>query len=86
MAYTIKRDMEDAMKFNILISMLTGSCSLIGLLTKSSTTCEKRLMIETVKDANKSSEVNDVVFIRSKHDITDSFTNIESHSALLYTL
>lgn len=41
MAFIIKHDMEDIMKYNISMYMLTDSYSLFGVPTKSSTSREK---------------------------------------------
>lgn len=68
MALTINADMESVIKQNILPLMLTDSLFLFDVLTKSSTTLKRRLMIDvqTVRDTYQSLEVINVVFLRSE--------------------
>lgn len=88
MAFTIKHDIEDIMKYSISLSMFTDNCSLFGVLKISFTTRKKRVMInlQTVWDAYQSFRVNDVAFISSEDNIVDAVTDLKEHSAVIDTL
>ena len=88
MAYTIKYDLQIMLNKIIPISMLTDSKSLFDVLTSSSTTTEKRLMIDlqTVQDSYNKNEITDVAHIRSIYNISDALTKVKKESILLDTL
>jgi len=66
------------------IVMLTDSLSLFDVITKATTTAEKRLMIdlEVVKCAYKEREVEKLGFIRAEHNPSDTLTKVVRSSIL----
>jgi hypothetical protein len=73
MKYALKHDIEMIMKQNIPIVILTDSLSLFDVITKATTTAEKRLMIDlcVVKQAYECSEVDTIGFVRSEYNPAD---------------
>lgn len=67
-------------------SWTVASC--FGVLTKSSTTSEKQVLIDlqTVKDAYQFLKVNDVAFIRSEHNTAGASTVVKQNVVLLDAL
>ena len=68
----------------IPLTILTDSKSLFDVITKSSTTSERRLMIDitAVRNAYNDQELSDVGFIRTKYNPADAFTKLGSCEAL----
>ena len=68
--------------------MLTDSKSLFEVITKSSTTTERRLMIDikAVREAYGSTLISDVGFVRSHNNPADAFTKLGHCPALSYVL
>ena len=66
-AYTMRHDLQRILGRNIALQMFTDSKSLFDVITKCSSTTEKRLMIviSTVITAYESFEISEVGFIRS---------------------
>ena len=84
MAFTIKYDMQMIMKQYIPLNMYTDSLSLFDVLTKSTTTTEKRLMIDlrSVRECYENQELDNVAHIRSQFNPADSLTKIKRNSIL----
>ena len=71
-------------KQNVPITMLSDSKSLFDVITKSTCTSEKRLMIDisAVREAYGKQEISDVGFVTTKNNPADAFTKITYCEAL----
>jgi hypothetical protein len=78
MAFSIRHDLQNITQLQIPINILTDSLSLFDVLTKSTTTSEKRLMIDltAAKQAYKRREIDTIGFIRTEHNPADVFTKV----------
>jgi hypothetical protein len=83
-AIVLKRDLEAMLSQEIPLTMLTDSKSLFDVITKSSTTTERRLMIDisAVRNAYDVGEIQDVGWVRTNFNPADAFTKIGSCEAL----
>lgn len=88
MGYSTECDLQTIPNQPIPLSMMTDSVSLFAVLTKSSTTTEKTLMIDiqTVKESYRSEELNNVAFIRFEHNMADALIKVKSHDGLTKTM
>jgi hypothetical protein len=75
-AYALKYDIEIITSYKIPIVVLTDS--LFDVITKASTTAEKRLMIDlsVLKQAYGRSEVETIGFVRTEHNPADMLTKV----------
>ena len=78
MAFTIRHDLQNITRIQIPIIILTDSLSLFDVLTKATTTSEKRLMIDltAAKEAYKKREIDTIGFVRTEYNPADVFTKI----------
>jgi hypothetical protein len=78
MAFTIRHDLQNITLLQIPIIILTDSLSLFDVLTKATTTSEKRLMIDltAAKEAYKKREIDTIGFVRTEYNPADVFTKI----------
>jgi hypothetical protein len=78
MAYALKHNIETIIKQNVPIVILTDSLSLFDVITKATTTADKRLMIDlcVVKQAYERSEVDTIGFVRSEYNPADVLRKI----------
>lgn len=76
MAFVLKHDIEAMIKKTLPIVMITDSLSLFDVITRASSTTEKRLMIdiESVRKAYKNKEIEKMVFVRSPFNPADALT------------
>jgi hypothetical protein len=76
MAFAIGHDMQDITRRSIPIVILIDSLSLFHVLTKSSTTSEKRVMIDlaVTREAYKKREIEAIGFVRTESNPADAFT------------
>lgn len=83
-AFTAKTDLENILKKDIPLRMLTDSKSLFDIITKNSHTSEKRLQIDiqVIREAYEKHEISDVGFIRSENNPADAFTKLQYNRAL----
>ena len=83
-AFTLKYDLESLLKQRIPLSLFTDSRSLFDVIKKSSSTSEKRLMIDitSVRKAYENQEISDVGFVRSNHNPADALTKTSKCKAL----
>lgn len=82
LAHTIKCDIQILISRHIELSLMNDSLSLFDVLTKSTTTTEKTLMIDsqTIKDSYQKLELNNVAFLQSICILTDSLSKMkQSH-------
>lgn len=77
-AYSLMHDMQRVMGQRVPITILTDSLSLFDVISKATTTLEKRLMIDiaSVKEAYMKHELEKLGFIRSEHNPADAFTKV----------
>lgn len=68
--------------------MFTYSKSLFDIITKCSTTTEKRLLIhvKAVREDYEKFELSDVGFVRSENNPSDGFTKLNCNDALFKIL
>lgn len=83
-AHALKHDLESILDQKIPLQMLTDSKSLFDVLTKCSSTIEKRLMIDlqVVRQAYETHLISDLGFIRTEHNPADGLTKIGTCQAL----
>lgn len=88
MAYVTKYDLQMMIGLLIPLRMITDSLSLFDVLTKASTTTEKRLKIDlqTVQNSYDKSEIQDVAFIRSEYNIADVLTKMKKKKGLMQAI
>lgn len=77
-AYAIRYDMQQMINKNIPLSLVTDSDSLFKVVVKSSTTTERRLMIDmlTAREAYQKREIDDMGWIRSDGNLADGLTKM----------
>jgi Reverse transcriptase (RNA-dependent DNA polymerase) len=75
-AYTLRKDIEKMLGRKVPLSLLTDSKSLFDIITKSSSTLEKRLMIDVAaaRESYANEELSDIGLIRGEHNPADAFT------------
>lgn len=80
MTFMIRYDMERATNVKIPLTILTDSESLFKVIVKSSTTTEKRFMIniQAAREAFETYEIDNVGWIRTKDNIADGLTKTKS--------
>jgi hypothetical protein len=80
----IRHDLTPVLGRRLPITILTDYLSLFDVLSKASTTAEKRLMIdlEAAKAAYATRELEHVGFIRTQHNRADVFTKVGRCAAL----
>lgn len=88
MFFTLRHDLEKITSCKLPKRMMTDSKSLFDVLTKTTMTTKKRLIIDlqTVKNAYASFEVSDVALLLSKFNIADALTKVKTNSILLNTI
>lgn len=88
MAYVIKYDLQLMLGKVIPISMMTDSLSLFDVITKSTITTERRLMIDikAAKESYQKNEIQDIAYIRSENNPADAITKIMKQSILDHIL
>jgi hypothetical protein len=84
MAVMLKHDIERMLDRTIPIQVFTDSLSLFDVITRSTTTVEKRLMIDiaAAKEAYKEGTLDTIGFIRTRFNPADAFTKIGRCQAL----
>jgi hypothetical protein len=83
-AFALKHDLQAILCQTIPLTILTDSKSLFDVISKSSSTFERRLMIgiTAVSNAYNDQELSDVGFVRTKYDPADAFAKLGSGEAL----
>jgi hypothetical protein len=76
--YSLKHDLLTILKRSVDILMYTDSLSLFDAITKSSSTVEKRLMIDLVmvREAYDRMEIAQLAFLRINWNPTDALTKV----------
>lgn len=84
-AFVLRRDIEQLLGKRIAITMLTDSQSLFDIITKSSYSTEKRILIDIAcaKEAYRKKELSDIGLVGSKDNIADCLTKKTSGKDLL---
>lgn len=75
-AYTLATDLREMTGLPLPLTMCTDSRSLFDLITKDSTSTERRLMIDisAVRSAYEKAEINTIELVESKENPADAFT------------
>jgi hypothetical protein len=78
-AYTLRKDIEKMLGRKLPLSFLTDSKSLFDIITKSSSTLEKRVMIDVAvaRESYAKEELSDIALLRGELNLADALT-IES--------
>jgi hypothetical protein len=78
-AMIIRHDLQNLLHRNVPIIILTGSLSVFGVISKSTITAERRLLIDL--DASKAAytarELQHVGFLRTQCNLADAFTKVK---------
>jgi hypothetical protein len=83
-AYALKHYQQTILKRSVDILMYTDSLSLFDFITKSSTTTEKRLMIDlvVVREACDRTEIAQLAFLRTNCNPADALTKVSRNTYL----
>ncbi|MEM1283154.1 MAG: reverse transcriptase domain-containing protein [Chlamydiota bacterium] len=83
-AFTLKQDLEIILNQKVPLRIITDSKSLFDIITKNSSSIEKRLMIDikSVRHGYESMEISDIGFARSTCNPADAFTKITVNEPL----
>lgn len=76
----MKYDLQHKLEKNLRLHMLTGSLSLLDVLTRNEIRIEERLMInfEIVEKTYHSEEINAIAFVRSEFSVADALTKTKN--------
>lgn len=87
-AYMLRYDLQRILGRTVPLAMLTDSESLFKTILKSTTTTEKRLMIDmqAAREAYGKKEISDVEWIRSEENSADKLTKSVPCSALEHVM
>jgi hypothetical protein len=87
-AYSLKPDLQTILKRSVDILMSTDSLSVFFVITKSSTTAMKRLMINlaVVREAYDRMEIAQLAFPRTNWNSADALTKVSRNTYLETTL
>lgn len=82
--FSLREHLEEFLDRPILLHLLTDSKSMIDILTQSTRTSEKRLMlkIRTARQDYQSKSISYTGFVRSDHNLADGLTKSLTQSAL----
>lgn len=82
--FTIKTDLERMLNKRIPLSMFTDSKSLFDIITKCSSTTEKRLMIDirSVQEGYETQEISDMGLVRSEFNPADCLTKVAHNQVM----
>jgi hypothetical protein len=83
-AYSLKHDLQTILKRSVDILMYTDSLSLFDVITKSSTTAEKRLTIDlvVVREAFDRMEIAHLAFLRTNWNTADALSKVSRNNYL----
>ncbi|CDF36525.1 unnamed protein product [Chondrus crispus] len=83
-AFILRHDLETIFKVKIPLHMLTDSLQMFDVITKGSSTTEKRLMIDiaSARECYNRQEISHVVLVSSEHNIADGLTKETPNNAL----
>jgi hypothetical protein len=83
-AYSLKHDLQTILKRSVDILMYIDSLSLFDVITKSSTTAEKRLMIDlvVVREAYDRMEIAQLAFLRTNWNLAYALTKVSRNTYL----
>jgi hypothetical protein len=81
-AYSLKHDLQTILKRSVDKLMYTDRLSLFDVITKSSTTAEKRLMIDlvVVREAYDRMEIAQLAFLRTNWNPADALTKVSRNT------
>lgn len=77
-AFTLRHDLSTMVKTNISLNLITDSDSLFKVIVQSSTTTEKRLMIDlqACREAYRERSIENVGWVKSANNVADGFTKL----------
>ena len=84
MAYTLRHDLRNIISKDIPLTLVTDSESLFKVIVKSTTTTERRLMIDVkvAREAYARHDISDVGWLRSHNNPADGLTKIGKCTSL----
>ena len=84
MAIAMRTDFELIVGKKFPISIYTDSRSLFDVITRNTTTTEKRLMVDirAIREAYEHMEISDVAWIRSENNPADALTKVKENHIL----
>ena len=87
-AYTLRRDIEQLIGKRIPITMLTDFQSLFDIITKSSYSAEKRIVIDiaAAKKAYQNQDLSDIGLVASKDNVADCLAKRAAGKELIETV
>ena len=87
-AFILKTDLQEVLYQPVPLDMLTDSKSLFDVITKNSSTTEKRLMIDiaSARESYGRLEISNIGLVRSEHNIADAMTKPKKCAALNYVV
>lgn len=82
--FTLKHDLEQILDMNLPTRLDTNSKRLFDVITKNSTTTDKRLIIDIqpIREAYLCMEIHDIDWIRSEHNPADALTKVKENPIL----
>ena len=83
-AYILRHDLETIFRMKIPLHMLTDSLQMFDVITKGSSTTEKRLMIDiaSARECYNRQEISHVGLVSSEHNVADGLTKETPNNAL----
>lgn len=81
---SLKHDLEQMLGRKLGLRMFTDSKSLFDVISKNSTTTEKRLMVDVqaMREAYERMELSDVAWVKSEDNPADSLTKVKENAVL----
>ena len=75
-AFSIRSQIEHALRRCLALHLLTDSISLFDIISKGSRTREKRIMLDTyaTRESYENQETSNIGFVRSNHNLADGLT------------
>ena len=83
-AFTIRSQLQQALRRDVVMHLLTDSKCLFNIIGKSSRTSEKRLMLDisATRQAYKHKQISNIGFVRSERNLADGLTKPKIGKAL----
>lgn len=87
-AYAIRYDIQKMVKQNVPLSMVTDSDSLFKVVVQSSTTTERRLMIDiqATREAYQERKIDNMGWVKSDGNIADGLTKINKMELIQHVM
>ena len=87
-AFSIRSQIEQALRRGVPMHLLTDSKSLFDIISKGSRTSEKRIMLDihATREAYRHQEISNIGFVRSQYNLADGLTKPKMQGSLLGVL